>query len=982
MLVVSLGLRFWLAGRGGQGFWPDEARYQSSEYAAAALVHGQWRAAAAQLLGRADHPLFTWVGLPPAVGELGYGPRPALTACYFSLFSTLVIYLVWRVARRAGAGEREALAAAWLAACANSLFYYARHYFPYDPALALLLLALETALGPPATGRSFRAGVLTGLGFLTYEGYWLLGGAVLILHVVLGGAGWRRGTARAVRAGLGLAAVLAAFLGVARLAGYNLLATARANAATITQGDFHLGYRIISAYLWHAEGVLLLLWLAGAATALVRWARGRGPARAAWWLAGLALVAGGLVLFSDVVPVFVVYGRLVRQLVPFFCLATAFAAESWAGRAAHPRRVWAAGVAVVGLVATGNFAAPLRQVFPDGFRRLATAEVFRRQQRDGFGVYRMANDEHLWGKALTTVAPQGEVVLSRAHPLQFPPYQYEGFTAAQRARLNGTDISMRLVRLTAGPVGSAPPSLQPNDAVWDGYPGPVQLRLRFAADVPEQRQPLVTGGTTGRADCLFVVADGSAGVRFGYDCWGAGAILSPPLTLDLGLPHDVVVSMGALLPRADRLGARHSDPALLRDVLFLMVDGQVIWSRLAPAHTVAPETITFGANFVDTATFARAFAGAIEEIAQEPAGELARRVGPLAAPEMAAQRPADWQGALGPVALRCRFPATRPGLAEPILAVGRPAAGDLVFWLREPDGSVRFGFDRGGEGAVFSDPIAVGPGAEHDLVVSLGSMMPPAESSLYRADAALDRLRQLLFVSLDGQVVFLLKLPFDSRPEVVAIGANATGSSVAAAYFGGDFLSIRPADPANVLAASIQLASRIPSRPPAWMGYPGPVRLEVRFPTAVPALPEPLIVTGRTGKGDFIYVRYLTENRIRFGFDHWGVDGGESPPVVVEPGREHWIGISFGGLLPAADSQLYRQEPQWLRLRASLVVSLDGRPVFVTPLAAHPTQPGQITLGTNFIGGSTTAANFTGQIYSTTAVAPEKVLAELDAAAR
>ncbi|HTX65944.1 MAG TPA: hypothetical protein VMD31_09250 [Opitutaceae bacterium] len=979
-LTVSVGLRFWLVGHGGQGYWPDEARYQSSEYAATALEHGQWRAAAAQLLGRADHPLFTWIGLPPALVERWYGARPGPTACYFSLFSVLVIGLVWRVARRAGAGEPEALAAAGLAACANSLFYYARHFFPYDPALALMLLALDAALGPPSAGRSLRAGGLAALGFLTYEGYWLLGGVVLILHAGLGAGGWRRMAGRAILAGLGLAAVLAAYLGAARLAGYNLVAALRDNAATITQGDFGRGYRIIAAYLWRTEGLLAVGWLAGAAVALILWVRRRGPARAAWWLAGLVLVTAGLVLLSDAVPVFVVYGRLVRQLVPFFCLATAFALNQCAALAARPRRVWLAAAAVAGLLAAGNLAGPLRQMFPDEFRRLATAEVFQRQQRDGYGVYRIVNDEHLWGRPVGAALPPNGIILRRAHPLQFRPYQYEGFTAAQRGWLNGSDISMRLIRLTGGGEAGASLDLPPDPAAWDGYPGPVHLRVVFVPGAPDCGQPLVTAGTARRADFLYVRAVGTDQIRFGYDHWEGGTVLSEPIAVDFSRPHDVVVSLGAMLPPMEELLRQHPQQAYLRSLLLVAMDGRIVWSQWSAAHTVPRETITFGANFVGGSTTVREFAGRILRLERAPLESILPHVGLLAGRTIGSRRPPDWGGAPGPLVLRCTLPDLAPGMAEPLLAAGVPGEGDLLFWLRERDGRVRFGFDRHGEGAVFSEPEAAPPGRVHELVVSLGSLMPPAASVLYESNPDLQRLRDLLLVSLDGRVVFQLKRPFVEPAGGMVVGANSVGSSVAGAFFTGNLLSLDPAEPAAVLAASIELASRIESRSAAWQGYPGPVRLTLKLPPDVPRLPEPLIVTGRTGRGDFIYVRYETDHRIRFGFDHWGVSGGESEPVAIDPATVHRVEISFGGLMPPADSPLYRQEPDWLRLRRWLFIALDGRPVFRVPLAAHPTQPGQITLATNFIGGSTTEANFTGQIISAEALTPAQVLAQLDAA--
>jgi hypothetical protein len=44
---------------------------------------------------------------------------------------------------------------------------------------------------------------------------------------------------------------------------------------------------------------------------------------------------------------------------------------------------------------------------------------------------------------------EGVVLLARPHPLQFLPYQYEGYTPAERAALRAIDIRMRLVEVRA-----------------------------------------------------------------------------------------------------------------------------------------------------------------------------------------------------------------------------------------------------------------------------------------------------------------------------------------------------------------------------------------------------------------------------------------------------------------------------------------------------------------------------------------------------
>src|SRR4051812_22017349 len=139
LLVVAFGLRLWLAAGGGLGYWPDEnIRYGETRNGAHALLAGDWSGAKRELLGHADHVLFRWVALPPALLDEALGPNSFRASAYFGLFSTAIIALIWGLARREG-DEDEALLAAVLAACSSALLFYSRHSLPYDAALALML---------------------------------------------------------------------------------------------------------------------------------------------------------------------------------------------------------------------------------------------------------------------------------------------------------------------------------------------------------------------------------------------------------------------------------------------------------------------------------------------------------------------------------------------------------------------------------------------------------------------------------------------------------------------------------------------------------------------------------------------------------------------------------------------------------------------------------------------------------------------------
>jgi hypothetical protein len=143
--------------------------------------------------------------------------------------------------------------------------------------------------------------------------------------------------------------------------------------------------------------------------------------------------------------------------------------------------------------------------------------------------------------------------------------------------------------------------------------------------------------------------------------------------------------------------------------------------------------------------------------------------------------------------------------------------------------------------------------------------------------------------------------------------------------------------------------------------YPGAVRLRVRFPHDVVAAADPLIVTGRTTKGDFLYVQVLDARHVRFGFDHWSVGGLVSPPVETDLAAPHELVLTMDALYPPS-------APAGDPWRGRVAIWLDGRLVLSGASACHPTTAEQIILAYNLIGGSTTGPVFRGSILGVEAV--------------
>ncbi len=171
VLAVTLALRSLLVVRGGQQFWPDEDRFEFSRTAASDLLGGHLMAAARVVFGTADHVLFRLCAIVPASAEHVFNSGPWLPGLFFAAVSTAMIWATGLLARAAGGDERERFFTVLAAASSASLFYYSRHFVPYDLSLLFFLVALSRAMRP---GRDLWSctcvGLWTACGFLSYNG--------------------------------------------------------------------------------------------------------------------------------------------------------------------------------------------------------------------------------------------------------------------------------------------------------------------------------------------------------------------------------------------------------------------------------------------------------------------------------------------------------------------------------------------------------------------------------------------------------------------------------------------------------------------------------------------------------------------------------------------------------------------------------------------------------------------------------------------
>jgi hypothetical protein len=318
---------------------------------------------------------------------------------------------------------------------------------------------------------------------MIYNGYWLVAITALAAHLLFSNGSVRRVVERCIVAGLSFA-FLPLLLTIATIArGSKPFVRAMFEFAhkVREQGYPPEGWSVPWAFLWHSEHGLLLAWVIGVVT--LAWfclrrstiCQRRGPLWLALTLGGYVILAVGSIGPTKLS----IYGRTARELVPFLSLATACAVTCLMSRWRWRRGVAILGVTILAGQALLNFSEPFAQQFPIEFERrvkqefgpvpldvtvqgpslenLSLAEQGRTTNPAAppntpnsesvlsNSRYILYSVEYLYPIRGPKPARSGAVLVRAAHPLQFLPYTYEGYTPTERSVLRSTDISMRLV---------------------------------------------------------------------------------------------------------------------------------------------------------------------------------------------------------------------------------------------------------------------------------------------------------------------------------------------------------------------------------------------------------------------------------------------------------------------------------------------------------------------------------------------------------
>ena len=317
-----------------------------------------------------------------------------------------------------------------------------------------------------------------------------------------------------------------------------------------------------------------------------------------------------------------------------------------------------------------------------------------------------------------------------------------------------------------------------------------------------------------------------------------------------------------------------------------------------------------------------------------------------------------WRGReRGPLELALDVNAAPAGTRTILAELGRAPAVERVALVHQEGGRLAIEVESTGVRRVTSALFAFAPGKRHVLRMETGALLPaeehPAWSGLSTTGtlAVLRRLR----LEWDGATVLEVAPWFGGAGAADAVRvADAAGAPAPLRVMSSRRDAAALPTLRNLAVAAAEEAERR-------LSPRGQVELRLSPPATSAGAREPLLVTGRPGRGDVVGVEYGPGGAARFFLDHWGSPGRFSPPVSLPAGRPVTVRIT---------SDVLRVPSLWWRPRnvthGELRVELDGREVWRERVELFVASPAEVAVGVNPIGGTACGPTFTGELLAVT----------------
>ena len=234
-------------------------------------------------------------------------------------------------------------------------------------------------------------------------------------------------------------------------------------------GDFGSGWRVFFQYLWETEHALLLIWVSGlliSLYAIIKYKVKRPLSKHNLGTYAFLATYILLILGSDVLEKFVVYGRTARMAVPFLCIAACFPIVGILKRIKSSQRVSVSFLIVIAGVffiqVTLNFIQPLRVTFPNVIRTIVKedyGDVSLASTYIGKNISAFDNNNSNSRYTLINAnklippldgikdSPTGHTILTFKHPYQYKTYPFLHYKEHERNILRNSDLRISLLNL-------------------------------------------------------------------------------------------------------------------------------------------------------------------------------------------------------------------------------------------------------------------------------------------------------------------------------------------------------------------------------------------------------------------------------------------------------------------------------------------------------------------------------------------------------
>ena len=298
----------------------------------------------------------------------------------------------------------------------------------------------------------------------------------------------------------------------------------------------------------------------------------------------------------------------------------------------------------------------------------------------------------------------------------------------------------------------------------------------------------------------------------------------------------------------------------------------------------------------------------------------------------------------GAVETRVRFDGHPKSSVEPLVVTGVEYQKDYLYVFYESERLVRFGYHSSGSTQDFrGDPFPIEPGRHYTVVLSSGSLYPPAGYPGYRGwtEPELDAVKRWVSISVEGQPVLLARAPWnDASPGSFQFGR----------------------DPGGLYGS--QLSGTI--EPISWYGrhrrvhdepLVGQIELKVQLPPVGTSASEPLWVAGKPGAADLVGLHRTDPSHFVVTCEEWSVGLWTSPAQPVNPLGETLV-IRIGSTFPEGTPGLSET------LRHTVAVSNRGVEILSHRSRNGPVNPQAVYLLRDPLGSSALQRSYSGRLES------------------